>query len=68
MRCKKIKQNAEVATWGATVFGDKDKFLSWMKQPNKALDGKIPINLLSSRFGSEMILEQLGRIEHGVFS
>lgn len=65
---EQILQIAEVATRGTDTFGDREKFLSWLKQPNKALANKTPIGLLSSRFGSEMVLDELGRIEHGVFS
>ena len=68
MVSEQILQIAEVAAKGTNVFGDKEKFLLWLKQPNKALAGKTPINLLNSRFGTEMILDELGRIEHGVFS
>lgn len=65
---EQILQIAEVAARGTNVFEDKDKFLSWMQQPNKALANKTPMSLLSSRFGSEMVLDELGRIEHGIFS
>ncbi len=65
---EQILQIAEVAARGTNTFGDRDKFLSWLKQPNKALANKPPIRLLSSRFGTEMVLDEIGRIEHGVFS
>jgi putative toxin-antitoxin system antitoxin component (TIGR02293 family) len=65
---EQILQIAEVAARGTEVFGDKDKFLLWLKQPNRALGNKTPINLLGSRFGAEMILDELGRMEYGVFS
>jgi putative toxin-antitoxin system antitoxin component (TIGR02293 family) len=65
---EQILQIAEVAVKGTNTFGDKDKFLSWMRQPNKALANKTPMNLLRSRFGTDMILDELGRLEYGVFS
>jgi putative toxin-antitoxin system antitoxin component (TIGR02293 family) len=65
---EQILQMAETAVRGTNVFGDKEKFLSWMNQPNKALAGKTPMSLFGSRFGTEMILDELGRIEYGVFS
>gem|GEM_PF-89207 len=46
---EQILQIAEVAARGTEVFGDKDKFLLWLKQPNRALGNKTPINLLGSR-------------------
>ena len=65
---EQILQIAEIATKGTTAFGDKEKFLSWMKQPNKALANKTPLSLFNSRFGTEIVLDELGRIEHGVLS
>jgi putative toxin-antitoxin system antitoxin component (TIGR02293 family) len=65
---EQILQIAEVAARGAEVFEDRDKFLAWMDHPNRALAGKTPLSLLNSRFGAEMVLDELGRIEHGVFA
>lgn len=65
---EQILQIAEVAARGTNVFEDKDRFLSWVNQPNKALANKTPLSLLSSRFGTEMVLDEMGRIEHGIFS
>ena len=65
---EQILQIAEVAAKGAEVFGEKDKFLSWMNHPNTGLGNKAPMSFLSSRFGSNMVMDELGRIEHGVFS
>jgi putative toxin-antitoxin system antitoxin component (TIGR02293 family) len=65
---EQILQIAEVAARGTNVFEDKEKFLSWIHQPSKALGDKTPMSLLSSRFGTEMVLDELGRIEHGIFS
>ncbi len=65
---EQILQIADTAAKGTNAFGDRDKFLLWMKQPNKALANRTPISLLSSRFGTEMVLDELGRIEYGIFS
>jgi putative toxin-antitoxin system antitoxin component (TIGR02293 family) len=65
---EQILQIAEVAARGVQVFEDKDNFLAWMKQSNVALGGKSPESMLSTRFGTQMVLDELGRIEHGVVS
>ncbi len=65
---EQILQLAEVAARGTEVFGDRERFLEWMKTPSAALADKKPLSLLHSKFGSEMVLDELGRIEHGVFS
>ncbi len=59
---------AEVVARGVEVFGDQDHFLAWMNQPNVALGSRTPLSLLGSIFGTEMVLDELGRIEHGVVS
>ena len=39
-----------------------------MNTENIALGGKRPIELLPSRYGAQMVLDVIGRIEYGVFS
>ena len=64
---EKVLNVAEVIARGVEVFGDKKNFLAWMSQPNTAFANLSPFDLLTSRFGAEMILDALGRIEHGVY-
>jgi putative toxin-antitoxin system antitoxin component (TIGR02293 family) len=61
-------QLAEVYARGEEVFGGEEKMNLWLRQPNRALGGHTPLEILSSRFGAEMALDELGRIEHGVVS
>ncbi len=65
---EQILRIAEVAAKGTDVFGDKEQFLKWMKSENKAFGNRTPVSLLISTFGVEMVLDELGRIEYGVFS
>lgn len=53
---------------GIEVLGSEKAFSGWIKSPNLALGGEIPFNLLDTRIGFTMVLDILGRIEHGVFS
>ncbi|RNL54243.1 type II RES/Xre toxin-antitoxin system antitoxin [Pedobacter jejuensis] len=53
---------------GTEVLGSIKAFNVWLKEPNLALNGEIPFNLLDTRIGFEMVLNILGRIEYGVFS
>jgi len=57
---------AEVAARGEEVFGDKQKFIDWLSQPSAAFGNRVPEKLLSSRIGTELVLDELGRIEHGI--
>ena len=53
---------------GVDVLGSEKAFSGWVKTPNMALGGEIPFNILDTRIGFKMVLDILGRIEHGVFS
>ena len=53
---------------GIEVLGSEQAFSNWVKSPNFALGGEIPFNLLDTRIGFTMVLDILGRIEHGIFS
>lgn len=53
---------------GLKVFEDKEKLLSWLKTPSFVFSNKTPFTMLLSRFGIDLVFEELGRIEHGVFS
>ena len=59
---------AEVAARGEEVFGDRKRFLSWMSQPSVALGNSIPEKLMDSRIGTELVLDELGRIEQGIIA
>ena len=59
---------AEVLAKGTEVFQGKRKLLLWLNTPHKVFSGNTPFVMLGSRFGTELILEELGRIEFGVYS
>ena len=65
---EQILKIAEVVAKGTDVFGNREKFLAWMNQPCTALSNNTPFSMLGSRFGIEMIFDELGRIEYGVYS
>jgi len=49
------------------VFKDEGKVSRWLKTPNYALGNVPPMSLFDTTPGIEMVLDELGRIEHGVF-
>jgi putative toxin-antitoxin system antitoxin component (TIGR02293 family) len=65
---EQILEIAYIVARGEEVFGDKRKFLAWMNYENPALANKKPFDLLSSRFGTDLVIDELGRIEYGVIS
>ncbi len=65
---EQVIQIAEVLAKGIEIFKEKSKLLLWLNTPHKVFYGNTPFSLLSSRFGTELVLEELGRIEFGVYS
>jgi uncharacterized protein (DUF2384 family) len=51
---------------GTEVFGSDQGFLQWLSYPVLALGDRTPLSLLSSPAGLRMVIDVLGRIEHGV--
>lgn len=48
--------------------GDKTAALTWLNEPNRALNWKMPSELISSETGTYEVMNLLMRIEHGVYS
>src|SRR5690606_41946823 len=65
---EKIIELAEVTNFGISVFGSSEKFYSWINSSSFALGGLKPAELLKNSYGKEMVMAELGRIEHGIFA
>lgn len=59
---------AEVILKGLEVFENGNSLKKWLKAPNKGLADISPIKLLDTGFGAQMVMDELGRVEHGVYS
>jgi putative toxin-antitoxin system antitoxin component (TIGR02293 family) len=53
---------------GIMVFADANNFYAWLIQKNIAIGNIRPIDVLTNSFGIQMLRDELGRIEHGIFS
>lgn len=53
---------------GIEVFGSLEKFMGWFNTPSKALGGRVPSDLVSLKTGTQMVMDELGRIEYGVYA
>ncbi len=53
---------------GEEVFGDRSSFQQWMQSEVPALGHRVPKSFLDTSVGIQMLLDVLGRIEHGVFA
>lgn len=68
LQSEKILEIALLYKKGIEVFGDKEKFNSWLHTKNLAL-GKIkPKELFDSSFGISLLKDELTRIEHGILA
>jgi uncharacterized protein (DUF2384 family) len=63
---EKILEIEEVYRTGLNAFGD--SFHNWMASPNPSIGGTIPKKLLSNSFGVRKLLDEIGRIEHGILA
>ena len=65
---EKAVELARLYTRGEEVFGSMENFKSWMKLPNHIFNNETPLALLDNSYGFDMIFNELGRIEHGIFA
>lgn len=65
---EKIIGMIEVIKRGVEVFGEIEIFKRWLYVPIPAFSGTEPIELLSTSYGKELVLDELTRIEHGIFA
>lgn len=59
---------AQLYNKGIEVFGTPENFNDWLRTPLPAFEQQPPIGLLDTAFGFQLISDELGRIEHGVFA
>ena len=59
---------AELYINGLEVFGTREKFLKWLNSKIPALGNTAPKEWLDTHQGISMIMDELGRIKHGIFA
>jgi putative toxin-antitoxin system antitoxin component (TIGR02293 family) len=64
----RILQIDKVIKRGIEVFGNLDKFIRWLRSNPYMLEGRLSLHSLASFEGINLVLTQLGRIEHGLFA
>lgn len=65
---ERLLEIARLYAKGQEVFGGLDPFKKWMQEPVQALGSKKPVEYLDTSIGIRLIQDELGRIEHGIFS
>jgi putative toxin-antitoxin system antitoxin component (TIGR02293 family) len=53
---------------GEEVFGTSQAFGNWLQKPAHGLEGQVPLMLLQTSEGIDLIIEELERIAYGDFS
>ncbi|MGN6534075.1 MAG: type II RES/Xre toxin-antitoxin system antitoxin [Ginsengibacter sp.] len=64
----RILQINKVFERGKEVFGSYERFNLWLRDNPYMLEGRLSIHSLASFEGINLILTQIGRIEHGIFA
>ncbi|OOG76267.1 antitoxin Xre-like helix-turn-helix domain-containing protein [Flavobacterium sp. A45] len=67
LQSEKILELAEVTSLGNTVFDTETQFYMWLKTPSFALGNLQPIELLRDSYGKEMVVNELNKIDQGIF-
>lgn len=61
-------QIAEVISKGSYVFCSNHDLQRWLHTPSMALGNETPVSLLDTSFGARIVIDELGRLEYGVYS
>jgi putative toxin-antitoxin system antitoxin component (TIGR02293 family) len=62
----RLTRVVRMAARAEEAIGDAEGAARWLRKPNRALEGKRPLDLLESDLGARMVERVLGRIEHGL--
>ena len=65
---ERIIELARLYSRGEDVFGSMDAFKQWMNSTVVALGNKKPKTYLDTSLGINILMNELGRIEHGIFA
>lgn len=68
IQSEKIIELAEVTALGREVFDSSDQFYLWLNTPSFALSNMKPVELLKDSYGKEMVMNELNRIDQGIFA
>ena len=64
----RLVRTARLYSIAAEVLEDAEAAARWLKSPQRALGGKIPLHLAETDVGSRAVEALLGRMEHGVYT
>lgn len=59
---------ADLLSRASRIMGSQEEGERWLAEPAIGLDGRRPVDLLSTPAGVELVEDYLGRIEYGVYT
>jgi putative toxin-antitoxin system antitoxin component (TIGR02293 family) len=62
----KVLRLVKVLARAAEVLGDKESAKKWLQREIRSIGGVQPITMLDTEAGYELVMDTLGRIEHGI--
>ena len=65
---ERLFEIAEVYSKGFEVFGDEKKFTRWLNKKSKVLGGLTPFSLLDTSYGVKLVIDEIRRIDYGIFA
>lgn len=68
MNAERALQIGKVLEQGKITFGSAAAFYEWLKENPVMLEGPLSLASLTSAEGIQMVLTQLGRIQHGILA
>lgn len=63
----RLARIARVNAVALEQFGNAEKSSRWLRKPNRALGGRVPLDLLATGEGARVVEETVMRIAHGIF-
>jgi putative toxin-antitoxin system antitoxin component (TIGR02293 family) len=67
LQSEKILELAEVTSLGNAIFDTEEQFYLWLNTPSFALGNLQPIELLKDSYGKEMVVNEINKIDQGIF-
>ena len=64
----RLVRTAHLYTLTAEVLEDDEAAVGWLRSPQEALNGAVPLELAATDVGTRAVEALLGRMEHGVYT
>ncbi|MDN3654689.1 DUF2384 domain-containing protein [Ferruginibacter paludis] len=68
INAERAMQIAQVINEGKKTFGKTELFYNWLKRKPLMLEGSLSFESLTTAYGIQLVLTQLGRIQHGILA